>query len=375
MVSAANQEDLCASIPMMNEVFTFEGASVSPKPTKNKGTRRPSFGCGCGNCTFLSYIKNGCPDPIPITSSFPCLNEGGLSCEQQKKLRSRLRVESKEIMIKFQRLFSKVYESLREQKIPVDRLVTHLLSLGAFDPVSRGAQKPVLQTFFQELWDARSIEDVLWVIKDYFSFFNYHVIEHIVDGLGTDQDKFELRNYKREFYQYAKRRIYECPPVYGPMSDADHADLILKTDSVYSEFSVEQLENFEYRLSRIFCVSQSVLRLCQAEEGCVKLIFQVPLFVQQEIFPLTSKQESALAAKNVISLTCGDYQFDAKVCVYRSHMLKSCTIVVPSDIKCGVLSIIKEYENGSDSDDTGKVYLFEMMLCFCSYANVEMQLY
>ena len=220
-------------------------------------------------------------------------------------------------MRKFWRLHSRVYESLCEQNISVDKLVTHLLLLDAFDPVSKAAQKPVLQSFFQELQNAESIEKVLFIIRDYFSFFNYHVIEHIVDGLGTDQDRAELQKYKKEFDEYSKRRIYECTPVYGPKSDANHAVLVLKLDSVYEKFTVKELKKFQYRLGRIFCVSpQSVLRLCQVEEGCLQLIFQVPSFVQQEIFPLSGEQESALAAEGVIRLTCGDYQFTAKVCCY-----------------------------------------------------------
>ena len=38
--------------------------------------------------------------------------------------------------------------------------------------------------------------------------------------------------------------------------------------------------------------------------------------MQQEIFPLSSEQESALAAEGVIRLTCGDYEFTTKVCSY-----------------------------------------------------------
>ena len=300
--------------------MTSEGANVSPGPsssTQRERSQRPSFGCGCGSCTFHSYIENGCPHPIPRTSSFPCLNVSGLTNEQQRKLRSRLRVESQEIMFEFQQLFSTVYKSLCKQNVPVTKLVTHLLSLGALDPISKQSQKPLLQTFFQELRNAGSIEDVLWVIRDYFSFFNYHVIEHIVNGLGTDQDKVELQTYKEQFCQYSKRRIYECPPVYGPMSRADHADLVLKVDSAYEQFTVEELENFEYRLTKIFQVSpQNVLRLCRVEEGCLQLMFQVPSFVQREIFPLSSEQESALVEESVIRLTCGDYMFAAKVCGY-----------------------------------------------------------
>ena len=183
------QEDLCASSGTSDDVFTFEGVSSSSglsSPSRRDRSQRPSFGCGCGNCTFLSYIEHGCPEPIPKSTSFPYLNVSGLTHEQQKKLRSRLRVESQEIMFKFQQLFSTVYKSLCEQEVTVNTLVTHLLSLGALDTVYKHSQKPLLQTFFQELQNAGSIEDVLWVIKEYFSFFNYHVIEHIVDGLGTD---------------------------------------------------------------------------------------------------------------------------------------------------------------------------------------------
>ena len=309
-----------------DNMFSPEGASVSPRPsssTQSKGAQRPSFGCGCGKCTFYSYIKNGCPDPIPITTSFPCLDVKGLTHEQHKKLKSRLRVESQEIMFRFQQLLSRVYESLCKRKVPVGKLVTHLLSLGALDPVYKDAQKPLFQTFFQELQNATSIEGVLWVIRDYFSFFNYHVIEHIVCKLGTVQDKVELQNYKKEFHQYSKRRIYECPPVYGPRSNTDHADLVVKADSVYEKFTVEEVENLEYRLTRIFNVSpQSVLRLCKLEEGCVQLTFQVPSFVQQEIFPLSREQEKDLAAMGVTKLTCGEYKFPVKSAfVYNCHSI------------------------------------------------------
>ena len=300
------QEDSGGRKPTSDDVFTSEGANVSPglsSSTQSEETQNP--------------LEAGSAIPATTISSFPYLKKSGLTPEQQEGLSIRLCVESEDIIHKFWRLHSRVYESLRQRNVPVDRLVVHLLSLDAFDPVSKDSQKPVLQTFSQELRNAGSIEDVLYIIRDYFSFFNYLVIEHIVDELGTDQDRVELHNYKKEFEEYSKRRIYECPPVYGPMSGADHADLVLKLDSVYEKFTVKELKKFEYRLSRILHVSsQSVLRLCRVEEGCLQLIFQVPSFVQQEIFPLSSEQESALAAEGVIRLTCGDYQFAAKVCSY-----------------------------------------------------------
>ena len=99
---------------------------------------------------------------------------------------------------------------------------------------------------------------------------------------------------------------------------------------MYEEFTVKEIKKFEYRLSRMLHVTpQSVLRLCRVEKGCVQLIFQVPSFVQQEMFPLSSEQERALAAESVMRLTCGIYNFAAKVCIYCAitcHCVGCCMI-------------------------------------------------
>ena len=301
--SFRTQEDLCTRKLKSDDVFTSEGACVSSGPRSSTHTEETQ-----------KLLETHPPTPTSTICSLPYLKVCGLTPEQQEELKIRLCIESEEIVRKFWHLHSRVYESLCERKVSVEKLVTHLLSLHAFDPVYKDSQKPALQAFFQDLQNAGSIERVLYIIKDYVSFFNYHVIEHIVNELGTDQDKVELQNYEKEFDQYSKRRVYECPPLYGSKSDADHVNLVLKVDSVYEEYTVKELKRFEYRLSRIFCISpQSVLHLYRVEEGCLQLIFPVPSFVQQKIFPLLSEQEEALVAEGVIKLICGDYQFAAKV--------------------------------------------------------------
>ena len=182
------QEDSCVGNSASDDVFTSEGASVSSEPSstsQREGSQDP--------------LESGSPTPTSVTSSFPYLKVSRLTPEQQDVLRIRLCVESEDIIQKFGHLHSRVYESLCKQKVPVDKLVTHLLSLGAFDPVYKGSQKPALQTLFQDLQNAGNIEKVLFIIRDYISFFNYRVIEHIVNELGTDQDKVELQNYEKEF--------------------------------------------------------------------------------------------------------------------------------------------------------------------------------
>ena len=284
------------------------GGNTSPPPTE--GSQKPPFGCGCGKCTFFSFIERGCPTPIPSASSFPYLDLSGLTHEQQQELTGRLRFESQQIMIRFQKLVSATIKSLERRCIPLDELVSQFMTLGAFDPVFKKKNVPLFQYCFQKLEAANTIPKVFLVLKDYFSFFNYHIIEHIIEELGTQEDKAGLQKYKDDFNQYAKRRIFESLPQFGQVSDTDHADIFVKVDSQYENYTVAEIVRFRQKLCEILRISsQGILRLCRVEKGCFQLIFQVPSFLQQAIFPLSREQEKALEEESVVKLTCGDYQF------------------------------------------------------------------
>ena len=94
---------------------------------------------------------------------------------------------------------SATIESLIRQKVPLDVLVSHVITLGAFEPVVKEPQVPLFQYCFQKFETADTIPKIFLVLKDYFSFFNYHIIEHIIKKLGTEEDKAELQRYKEDF--------------------------------------------------------------------------------------------------------------------------------------------------------------------------------
>ena len=217
-------------------------------------------------------------------------------------------------MIRFQKLVSATILSLKKQEIPITDLVSHILTLGAFDPVYKKPQTSAFHHYFEDLKTADTVSKVFVVLMDYFSFFNYHILEHIITVCGTREDKDNLQRYIDNFDQYANRRIFECHPQFGPESDTNHADVFVKVDSQYENYTVTEVERFRCQLSKTLQVSrQGVLRLCRVEKGCFQLMFQVPSFVQQKIFPLSREQERALAQERVIRLTCGQYQFLAEV--------------------------------------------------------------
>ena len=214
-----------------------------------KRSEKPPFGCGCGKCIFFTFMTIGCPKPIPTASSFPYLDLSRLTPEQQQVLRGKLQRETRHITIQFQYLVSSTLKSLKEQCVTVGDFIPHLMALGTYSPVFKDAQVPVFRQQFKDLEKAKSISEIFWILKDYLSFFNYQIIEHIITVLGTKEDKSRLQSYKTDFQRYAKHRVYECPPQFGPVSEAGHADIIVKVDSEYEIYTVAEIEEFRQRLS------------------------------------------------------------------------------------------------------------------------------
>ena len=75
---------------------------------------------------------------------------------------------------------------------------------------------------------------------------------HIIEELGTEQDKAELQKYKEDFNKYAKRRIFESLPEFGPVNEINHADIFVKVDSQYENYTVKQIEGLRRNLVKSY---------------------------------------------------------------------------------------------------------------------------
>ena len=242
------------------------------------------------------------------------MNTEGLTSDEQEILRGKLLDEFEKITMCFSHLMSETCKSLIERGVTVLELVRVLIYLGAFQP-SVG-QKPVLEEKLENLRKAERIDDVFYILRHYVSFFNYNIIEHVINELGSAEDCERLRTYKAELDEYSKRSVFECPSysIFQP----DHADLVMKIEGTL-EYNVKQLETFKARVSSIIHLSKYTLRLCSVEKGCLELQFQIPHFVEETIFPLSQDQQEALREQGVKKLMCGDQcYFPAKVSINLS---------------------------------------------------------
>ena len=263
---------------------------------------------------------------IPLVTNhasrvFPYLNMGKMNEQQKLVLQGKLLEDSDNIMAKFSDVIHYTINSLKANPaVCVETLSTRVASLGAYKPIR--AQKPLLRDQLKEIRDCSTIDGIFFILQEYYSFFNYGIILRIVTWFGTPDDKQRLEEYSKHFKEFCKRRTFECPPdIFGRTSDdkSDKSTLVVKTEDSWdpSEESrgkiLEQVVRLRTTLAKVLEVECETLYLCRIDKGCVELMFQVPSFVQRDIFPLSREQERSLIKIEVASLICGSYTFSRQV--------------------------------------------------------------
>ena len=200
-------------------------------------------------------------------------------------------------------------ESLVVRKVTAKILARHLECLGQLKPTFDDSGEPVFRHQFPELKKSESVDDAMSVVNKYCSFFNYQMLEHIIEKLGTEQDKLKLAKYKEDFAKYGERHVFECPSEVGEMSEEGQSNMFVTLDDSFDNCNANHLSAFTSNLQKVLNISNKTLRLCRIGPGSLKLIFQLPLLIQRAIFPLSSDQEADLVCLGIMQLSCGDYQF------------------------------------------------------------------
>jgi hypothetical protein len=62
--------------------------------------------------------------------------------------------------------------------------------------------------------NVETIDDVMVIVREYSSFFNYQILQNIIDHLKKSS------HILAGFAEYAKRKVYECPCEVGRFNEA-----------------------------------------------------------------------------------------------------------------------------------------------------------
>ena len=271
--------------------------------------------CGCGICDS----GLGCPNPLPSEIKFPISNKSFSSLDDQEKedVLFELRRDTIQIMKKFYRLASELYNSISHgpRPVTVHDLRANLYEIKAYP--DRRSKESIFDGYKEDFDRAQKIEEIFDFITDICSFLDYDLLENLTNAFGTEEDKKRIAKYRKDFADYAKRRtsIYECPCI----ESADRSkwsDVYVKLDSkLEAMFNIEQLREFRHQISEILGIDKAI-RFCCAQKGCIELKFQLPKFIEKVVVPLSFERKTQLKQLGVIQFSTNDYRCNIKVSLH-----------------------------------------------------------
>ena len=252
----------------------------------------------CGECSIVQYLKRECPKFKSSSDlTFPYLvHSKDLTSKERQRLHSQLLEQTEEIITKFAKFIRQVRSSFKQRIDPEE------LAASIVDIVPRESLTHSL--------DVKNVSSVTTIIrslqeKKYISFFNFHIIQHLVDEHGTDEDKAKLSDYEAKFKGYCQRSVFEVPQaVFGEASD-DSQVLAFKvtkhvTNSIPSsllnvhsvkrssktlDLSIDHALTIKGKIARTLGIENNIgcLDFLGAKKGCVELNFSAPCALLDKI--------------------------------------------------------------------------------------------
>lgn len=128
-----------------------------------------------------------------------------MSVIEAEKLQFKLGCQYDRITKQFQELRDSTWKSLKRRKKEVKEILNSILENSALEPVYTDLKfkNPQFRHRVFELAESKTVDEVMFVVGQYSSFFSYHLIEQIIFSLGTDKDKRNLTEYEEDFEKYA----------------------------------------------------------------------------------------------------------------------------------------------------------------------------
>ena len=246
----------------------------------------------CKQCSLESYFTLGCPQARfsekhgkSFTLSYPFLDIKHLSRKDEYLLHKKLKKDFTKVTSAFL-IFCK---HLSESKVLAGAMDKIKASL-SFMPIFNAADK-------EKFSDSASVLQILAVLCiKHASFYNYELIELIINQFGSDDDRIELQKYLDEFRMYCSHNVFEVPAsvLHPPQSDCSDPQFALKY-LIEGYIDLNQVKSVCISVAEILCINSWDLHLLSIEKGCILLRFVLSKGVAWKVLPFTSHQHEALS--------------------------------------------------------------------------------
>ena len=220
---------------------------------------------------------------------FPLLKDmKDLPKEEREELLLRLNDDSETIRTSFATLVTHTQMYLRHSKTT------------SWEDLRRLFVECEIKELADQIESTDTISMILDKVKngDYWSFFNYKLLESIITCFCKEADLVaELSKYISDFKVYCQRRVSEVPrgSLGGQHIDQQSSKLLrVKMDNIFSiqKSNLKQIQTIQFQLQKILKIKS--LQLIDVDDGCIKLIFRLFDNAVSRVFPLGEEVKPAL---------------------------------------------------------------------------------
>ena len=260
-----------------------------------------------------------------------------LSEVDRRELNCKLNADSKLLYRQFSSLLGETQSELTKNNCTCEKLLTSIIyALGCIKDVLKD---PLLD----ELKSAKTVDGLFIVLleKKLVSFLHYELIEIIITFCCKKSIELneELKEYKKSFEDYIKRRVCEtslyCDGQFeqftGSSNSEEKFNLLIITDKTWNQFT-EYVDIIEFQtiIAEAFRCKKIFLTLQSIEPQCLKLCYALIPSLVDHIFPLTLEEWNKLRSHGVAQIHCRDYHYmvDRKCKFHMIHVLSDVVLTV-----------------------------------------------
>ena len=212
---------------------------------------------------YIKHISMSCqpsnPDSVhPEKAVHHYPNWADMSKEERKAVKERLIIENRDVKRKYTTYFRRILQSFEKREVSEIDI-----------KINEGLKK------LPELASASSVKEVFYIIMQHSSFFNYQLLEDVVEELGNEEEKHLLYEYKNDILKlYLQRSIFEVPldsiSTCAPKSSAYYPCLKLLERI---DLSANEVVIIKHDLAKLLQLPS--LELAHFDDGSIHLIFTI----------------------------------------------------------------------------------------------------
>ena len=274
-LASALQSEPVGHAQLAESIIVPTSSAASYETTVDDSTSEGvmAFNCGCPTpCNLIDHLNGKCPNSLKL---FPYLDSSKLTKKEQFDLEVKLRKDTTAIVTEFAKLTTHMTKSLDSREVKPKEVLCSVLGIAP----SKSSTCPLLETL-----DVNSVTSVYDIIihlqkKSYISFFNYDIVEFLINEYGTDEDKAELAEYIRHFQDFCQRSVFEIPQrVHGhPPKESTQLAIKVVPKCQWSRFSLGDAKEVQIKIvEELNLQNCAILPLVNISQGCIRLTFALP---------------------------------------------------------------------------------------------------